>query len=110
MTSLSSDAKELSTWKNHPFYRDALVLAVDVGLSYIGVHVRLGDRALVGETAVCGLAPTLSARRLARHARRNRWRVGVRPFVSHWSHSINFYACGIMRSDETCPRFAGKQS
>lgn len=72
MTSLSSDSRVLNNWELHPFYREALVLSVDVGLSYIGVHLRLGGHILVGETAVCELAPTLTARRLARHGRRNR--------------------------------------
>jgi len=62
----------LSRWRDHPFYTNALVLGVDIGLRYLGIYLRLGRQELVGETVVYSSGSSLEARRLKRHWRRNR--------------------------------------
>ena len=59
-------------WSSHEFYRRSLVLGIDVGLSYIGIYLRLGDQPLVGETVVYSSRDSLVQRRQLRHLRRNR--------------------------------------
>lgn len=76
--SLASQCSALTdSWKRHPFYKDSVVLAVDVGLEGIGVCVRRGTEILYAKTWMLPLpdAAPLEGRRLlrcARHCRANR--------------------------------------
>lgn len=72
MTNPIYSVTTLERWQNDPFYTSALVLAVDIGTRYIGLHLRLGREVLAGETVVFEPRASLSARRLQRHLRRNR--------------------------------------
>jgi len=77
----------LRRWRNDPFFTKALVLGIDVGLSYIGLHLRLGPDVLVGETVVHTARASLEARRLKRHWRRNRRAAKHRVFLlRQWCH------------------------
>jgi hypothetical protein len=71
----------LENWKSHPFYTRALVLGLDIGLSYIGIHLRLGPEVLAGETVVYAARDPLVARRQKRHWRRNRRAAKHRVFL-----------------------------
>lgn len=72
MTNQNYSATVLDRWGNDPFYTRALVLAVDIGTKYIGLHLRLGRDVLAGETVLFEPRASLSARRQQRHLRRNR--------------------------------------
>ena len=61
-----------TAWAAHDFYEKSLVLGIDVGLSYIGLFLRLGREPLAGETVVYSSRDSLTKRRLMRHLRRNR--------------------------------------
>ncbi|MBM3843965.1 MAG: hypothetical protein FJ397_12010 [Verrucomicrobia bacterium] len=69
-----------SDWSSHEFYRRSLVLGIDIGLSYIGIYLRLGDQPLVGETVVYSSRDSLVQRRQLRHLRRNRRSLRQRVF------------------------------
>lgn len=72
MTNPKLTGSSVTRWQNDPFYDRALVLGVDIGLKYIGLHLRLGREVLAGETVVYEARDSLEARRLKRHWRRNR--------------------------------------
>lgn len=64
-------------WLSHPFYSEAVVLGIDVGIEGIGICVRRGPHILYKKTHIFDLpkAEALKDRRLkrsARHARKNR--------------------------------------
>lgn len=69
---MATPNSSISLWSTHDFYRKSLVLGIDVGLSYIGLFLRLGDQPLAGETVVYSSRDSLTKRRLMRHLRRNR--------------------------------------
>lgn len=70
---ISNSAEVVSArWRDDPFYTQNLVLGIDIGLSYIGLCLRLGREVLVGETVVYSAKDSLEPRRLKRHWRRNR--------------------------------------
>jgi hypothetical protein len=86
MTTRFAEADALAAWKDHEFYTSSLVLGIDVGLSYIGLSLRLGKDVLAGETVVYSSRDSLEARRLKRHWRRNRRGAGQRVFqLRKWS-------------------------
>jgi 5-methylcytosine-specific restriction endonuclease McrA len=75
---LSPDnANALAKWSRHPFYTEAVVLGLDIGLEGIGVHVRKGADILYAKTWAYDVpAParleTRRQLRAARHCRANR--------------------------------------
>lgn len=73
----TNQQKLLASWQQHPFYREALVLGVDIGLEGIGVHLRKGEEELFARTLdLSGVLPeksdALANRRQMKHARRCR--------------------------------------
>lgn len=70
-------SRRTSEWLKHPFYRDAVVLGIDVGIEGIGVCLRKGPDVIYNKTIVFDLpeAEALKKRRqlrAARHCRKNR--------------------------------------
>ena len=61
-------------WSKHPFYRDALVLGVDIGIRGIGVWLRKGSDPLFAQTYLINIpdAAPLADRRSKRALRRAR--------------------------------------
>lgn len=73
----TNQAKLLAAWQQHPFYRSALVMGIDIGLEGIGVYLRRGEQELFARTLdLSGVLPeksdALANRRQMKHARRCR--------------------------------------
>lgn len=74
-------------WKKHPFYRDALVLGVDIGIRGIGVWLRKGPEPLFAQTYLINIpdAAPLADRRAKRALRRARRSCKIREKkLRHW--------------------------
>lgn len=72
-----SPAASLQRWKDHPFYKSAVVLGIDIGLRGIGVCVRKGPEIVYAKTWMLDLPPSKAladrrAKRAWRHCRQNR--------------------------------------
>lgn len=66
--------KHSAKWLDHPFYKSALVLGLDIGIEGIGIWLRKGPTPLFAQTIVVELpeASPLAKRRANRAARRSR--------------------------------------
>ena len=81
MATINLSGPARKRWTDTSFYKDDLVLGIDIGLSYIGLCLRLGPKILVAETVVYSARASLEARRLKRHWRRNRKAADHRIFL-----------------------------
>jgi hypothetical protein len=68
------ESDKATDWKMHPFYRDALVLGLDIGIRGIGVWLRKGPETLFAQTYLINIpdAAPLADRRAKRALRRAR--------------------------------------
>ena len=69
--------KKADEWQQHEFFKDSVVLGVDVGLEGIGIHIRAGEEIVYAKTLQYNVpeAARLETRRQlrsARHCRTNR--------------------------------------
>ena len=70
-------------WKEDPFYTEAVVLGIDIGIEGIGVAVRRGPEVIFKRTYMVSLpkSAALEDRRLMRSARRCRTQRKRRDFL-----------------------------